>query len=115
MQQKSIKKNMIINVGMKVINYVFPLIIFKWVSNVIYADGVGQVSFVRSVIQYFILFSVLGMPTYGVRICAQHRNDKVQLTKIVKELFLIEMACTVISYIALTGFVFLVPELNLFQ
>lgn len=110
MQQRSIKKNMIINVGMKLINYAFPLLTLKWVTNRIYAEGLGHVSFVQSVLQYFILLSTLGVPTFGVKLCAQDRYVRTKLSEDVKGLFKIEILCTVLSYIILFALVFLIPE-----
>lgn len=37
--------------------------------------GTGQVNFATSLITYFSMFAQLGIPTYGIKVCAQVRDD----------------------------------------
>ena len=73
---KSIKLNFIMNVVLTMSSFIFPLVTFPYVSRVLLPEGTGKVSFAISVITYFTMFAQLGIPTYGIRACAQVRDDK---------------------------------------
>ncbi len=94
----SIKKNFTINFVRVLLNMVFPLITFLYVCRIIHAEGVGKVSFVQGVINYFILVSSLGIPLYGIRAVAKVRDDKDKLSKLIKELLLIISISTLITF-----------------
>lgn len=65
---------------------IFPLITFPYVSRVLLPVGTGKVAFATSVVTYFSMFAQLGIPTYGIRACAQVRDDKEKLSQTVQEL-----------------------------
>jgi len=46
---------------------VAPLITTPYLSRVLGADGIGEVSFAESISSYFVLFATLGITTYGQR------------------------------------------------
>ena len=78
---------------------IFPIITFPYVSNVLKPEGTGKVSFAISFVSYFIMFAQLGIPKYGIRVCAQVRDDKKKLTQVVQELLIINLAMCAISLI----------------
>lgn len=98
---KSIKFNFIMNAILTVSGVLFPLLTFPYISRVLQADGVGKITFLTSVVSYFVLFSQLGIPTYGIRACARVRDDREKLTKTVHELFFINLVMTMLAYIVL--------------
>lgn len=69
--QTSIKKNFIMNVILTASSLIFPLITFPYVSRILLPEGTGRVAFVLSIISYFSMVASLGIPTYGIRACAQ--------------------------------------------
>ena len=89
MKIKSVKFNFIMNFILTASNFIFPLITFPYVSRILLPLGTGKVAFATSVVTYFSMFSQLGIPTYGIRACAQVRDDKEELSRTVQELFLI--------------------------
>lgn len=108
----SVKYNFIMNVILKMSSFIFPLITFPYVSRVLGAVGNGKVSFATSVIYYFSMIATLGIPTYGVKICAQYREDKEKLSKTVKELLIIESLAMIVSYIIFFIALYFVPRLR---
>ncbi len=102
MTQKSIKKNFIFNASLSVLNVIFPLITYPYVTRVLGPDNLGRVRFVSSFVEYFVLFSQLGLPYLGIREVAKLRDDKDKLSKLVQELLIINLAMSVIAY-ALLG------------
>lgn len=109
-KQKSIKLNFIMNAILTLSSFVFPLITFPYVSRILLPEGMGKVAMGTSVIAYFALLARLGIPMYGIRACAGVRDDKVQLSKTVHELFLINLFMSGISYILLFATILSVPR-----
>ena len=70
-------------------SFVFPLITFPYVSRILLPEGMGKVAMATAVVAYFALLARLGIPMYGIRACAEVRDDKAQLSKVVHELFLV--------------------------
>ena len=91
MKQKSIKINFIMNMILTMSSFIFPLITFPYVSRILLPVGTGKVSFATSLISYFSMFAQLGIPTYGIRVCAKVRDNREELTRTVQELSLIHI------------------------
>ncbi len=109
-KQTSVKKNFIMNALLTMSSFIFPLITFPYISTVLSPSGYGTVSFATSLIVYFTMFSQLGIPTYGIRACAQVRDHKDALSKTVHELFLINFVMMIFSYIVFAIVLLLVPK-----
>lgn len=109
---KSVKKNFVMNSILTASSFIFPLITFPYISRVLGPQRTGLVSFSTSFISYFLLFSQLGIPTYGIRVCVEVRDDKEKLKKTVQELFTINLMCAFIAYIALFSSFLLIPKVS---
>ena len=107
----SIKYNFIMNVILKISMMIFPLITFPYVSRVLGAAGNGKISFATAVISYASMLALLGIPTYGIRACAQCRDDKFKLSKVVHELMFISTISMLLVYSLLIIGVFFIPQL----
>jgi len=97
--QKSISKNYIYNTILKVLNIVFPMVTFPYIARILNASGIGKINFSVSIISYFILISRIGIPMYGIRECAKHRDDKEKLTKTVQEILIINFGSLILTLI----------------
>lgn len=95
---KSIKKNAILNIIKQSLKIAFPLITFPYVSRVLLEENLGKYNFAQSIISYFILISELGVATYSVREGARIRSDSKKLNYFSNQLFTINMIFTLISY-----------------
>ena len=109
-EQKSLKLNFIMNVVLTTSSFLFPLITFPYVSRVLGPEGTGRVSFATSLISYFTLFSQMGIPTYGISVCAKVRDDRDELTKNAHELLILNLIMCVIAYVVLGISLFIVPR-----
>ena len=96
LKTKSVKFNFIMNMILTASSFIFPLITFPYVSRVLLVEGNGYVSFATSVLTYFTMFASLGIPSYGIRACAQARDDRKELSKVTQELLIINIATTVL-------------------
>ena len=75
-KEKSLKKNFIMNIILTCSAYIFPLITFPYISRILGAVGNGKINFANSIVSYFIMIAMLGIPVYGIRACAKVKNDK---------------------------------------
>ena len=88
------------NALLTVSSFIFPVITFPYVSRVLGPEGYGRVGFATSLITYFSMFAKLGIPTYGIRACAQVRDDREKLSRTVQELLVINLVMSAITYAA---------------
>ena len=99
MKIRSVRFNFIMNFLLTVSQFLFPLITFPYVSRVLKPAGTGSVAFATSVITYFTMFAMLGVPTYGIRACARVRENKEELSKTVQELLIINVVMMLFCYV----------------
>ena len=108
---KSIKLNFIFSSLKGLMSVLFPVISFPYVSRVIGVDGIGKVEYCQSIISYFALFAALGISLYAVREGAKVRGNRKELSKFSREIFIINLITTFITYLGL--FIFLMfPVMN---
>ncbi len=115
MKVKSIKLNAILNVIRSCLSIVFPLITTPYVSRVLGTEGVGKISYVKSIVGYFSMFAMLGVSTYAVREGAKKKTNKLELNEFVSEVFSINVIFTIISCICLGMMVLLINQFHSYQ
>lgn len=96
----SIKKNFALNLINTLSGLLFPLITFPYSSRILLADGIGQVQFFQSIIDYISLFAAIGIPLYAVREIARIRESKTEMSKATCEILLLHAFLTLIGYLA---------------
>lgn len=111
-KQHSIKYNALMNVILTASSLLYPLITFPYVSRVLLVAGNGKVNFAASVANYFMMVASLGIPTYGVRACAQVRDNKDELSKTAQEILIINLIATVLVSITYIICVFTIPRFS---
>ncbi len=82
----SIKKNYIYSALAKIFALLIPILITPYLARVLEPDGNGVISFVASIVSYFVIASNIGIETYGQKVISTHRDDKPYLKR-----FLIEI------------------------
>lgn len=108
----SIKKNVFWSSILTTANYLFPIITFPYVSRVLGVENVGICNFVDSVINYFCIFSMMGVGYIGIREVAKNRTDKQRLTEVFSSLFALNITSTIIVTLILILSTFLVPQFS---
>lgn len=93
----SVKKNFAYNLVLTLCNYIFPLLIYPYVSRVLGVTNIGICNFVDSIIQYFVLFSTLGIGSFGVREIARYKENREARDKIFSSLFLLNVITTLLA------------------
>lgn len=111
-KKKNLKVNAVLNSVRAIFGLMFPLVSFPYSSRILGPVGLGKVNFSQSIISYFAMVAALGISSYGVREAAKVRDDKIALSKFVKELFLINLMSTFVAYILLVVAFFIVPKFS---
>lgn len=111
----SIKKNFIYSSILTVSNFIFPLLVFPYISRVLGVNNIGICNFIDSIINYFIIISMMGINTLGVRLSSKYRNNRYMLNKAFTNLFIITSICTVIIFISAVILIFYIPKLYIFK
>ena len=71
-----IRKNFVYNIIWNISTYVVSLITFPYIARVLGAEAIGINEYVHQFVQYFILFSMLGVTGIGTREIAACKDDK---------------------------------------
>lgn len=96
-----IKKNFIYNSILTTANYIFPILVFPYISRVLGVDNIGICNFVDSIIQNFILLSMLGIPIVGVREVVIAKGDRLKLNKVFSSIFYANAVLTTLAVVVL--------------
>ena len=106
----SIRRNFLYNSLLTVSGYVFPLLVFPYVTRVLGVHNLGICQFVDSIIQYFILFSFLGMQIMATREIAKVRDNNNKLRKTFSSLLSLNLCTTGVALAVLYCVILVVPK-----
>lgn len=111
---KTLVKNYIYNILYQVVKIVCPLVLVPYTAAHIDADALGIYNYAGSIMNWFILFGILGVNTYGNREIAKVRNDPKKLNTTFFEVFYMQLCNMVIAIIAYFVFIQFTVSENLF-
>lgn len=115
MKKKTLALNAVLNGFRSVLNLLFPIITFPYVSRVLSMNGMGIYSFSMNYINYFTLIAGLGVATYAVREGAKYRDDRVKIGKFASQVFTINIYATIFSYALLFLSLFIFSNLHVYS
>lgn len=99
-------KNYVYNLTYQLLAILLPIITTPYISRVLEADGVGKYSVSAAVANYFVLFGMLGISTYGSRQIAYVRDDKEMLQQTFWEINILRFITMGISITAYSIYLF---------
>ena len=111
----SIRVNFLYSAILTVSNYFFPFITYPYVSRVLGVEKIGICNFVDGIIHYFILFSMLGIVSVGIREIAKNRNDTQKINRAFSTLFLLNTMSTTIVLAILISCIFFIPKFYIYK
>ena len=111
----SIRVNFLYSAILTVSNYFFPFITYPYVSRVLGVEKIGICNFVDGIIHYFILFSMLGIVSVGIREIAKNRNDTQKINRAFSTLFLLNTISTTIVLAILISCIFFIPKFYIYK
>lgn len=103
----SIKKNLLYNILYQILIMILPLITAPYISRVIGAEGIGVYSYSYSIVNYFVLFAMLGLNNYGNRSIAAVRDNREKLSQTFSEIYGLQMITTGIMIVLYVIYIFL--------
>lgn len=93
--------NAFLNSLRSVLNIIFPLITFPYISRKLTVEGIGIYNFSSSIVSYFLMIAALGISGYAIREGAKYRNNEDKIERFSSEVFTINMASTLVAYVLL--------------
>lgn len=97
------------------LNMLFPLITFPYVSRILQVESMGKYNFASSVNNYFLLIAALGISTYAIREGAKTRENRKEFNKFASEIFSINLLSTLLSYFLLIICIIIIPKLHSYK
>lgn len=107
---QSLKKNFIYNAILTMSGYIFPLMVYPYVSRVLGVANIGACNFVDSIVEYFTILSMMGMNTIGIREIVKCKNDQQKLNNVFSQLFSLNTLTTITAIIILIIATNIVPK-----
>lgn len=108
----SVKQNLAYSTILTMSTYLVPLIVFPYISRVLGVKGIGIVDTVDNMIDYCILFSMMGLGTVGVREIAKNKDNPKALSQTFTDLFALNLCSTLFITLVFSLIVWLSPELQ---
>lgn len=93
--------NAILNVIKAVLSVLFPLVTYPYALHILGAESIGKVSYVNSIMSYFVLIASFGISNYAIREGARLRNHPKEFQSFFNEVFFMNIITTIIAYILL--------------
>lgn len=107
-----IKSNFIYSSLLTVSSFLFPMLTYPYVSRVLGVTNIGVCNFVDSIINYFILFSSMGINVVGIREIAKAKGDTLRVSKVFSSLWILEAGMTAIMLFLLLIATVFISQLN---
>ncbi|MCM8711380.1 polysaccharide biosynthesis C-terminal domain-containing protein [Clostridium sp. SYSU_GA19001] len=109
----SVVKNYIYSVLSGVLLTIIPIITIPYIARVLGKEYTGIHSFTFSIVQYFVMFGLMGTLTYGNRAIAYVRDDLKKRSKVFWEIFYLNFSLVFLTTIAYFIAVFALFDYNL--
>lgn len=98
MKVRSAKLNFFLNTLRVVSSTLIGVFTMPYINKTLGPVSLGKVEYVNAIINYFIMFSALGIPMYAVKQIAKVRDNIVELSKNSVEILGVLFVNTVLSY-----------------
>lgn len=108
----SLKGNFIYSTILTFSTYLVPLMVFPYISRILGVDSIGAIDTIDNIIDYCILFSMMGMSTLGIREIAKYKNDKKRLQETFNNLFWLNVISTIVVFFFLIVTTICIPTLQ---
>lgn len=101
MKRKSLSVNAALNSIRSILNMLFPLITYPYITAVLSVEELGKYNFSLSIVNYFALIAGLGVSSYAIREGARIREDKRALADFANQMLEINLVSMFTAYILL--------------
>lgn len=107
-----LKRNILYSSFLTTSLYVFQFITYPYVARVLGVTNIGICNFTQSIVQYFILFSMLGVSSLGIREIAACGNNKQQRDNVFSKIFQLTCLITILVIVIYIACIECVPNLT---
>jgi len=111
MKNISVTKNTIFNILTNFLKILLPLITIPYVSRILGPSNLGKINFMKSFLQYFIVFASLGIPWYANREISKVKNEVDKRSKLFFEIQSIKFITIVIISIIYFFIIYYIPSI----
>ena len=102
----SLGKNYIYNLLFQFTVLLFPVISIPYASRILGPKELGTFAYTNSILQYFLVFAILGISIYGQKEISKIKNDRVQLSKTFLEIFYLNVLCSILIFILFLVYIY---------
>lgn len=85
----------------RILNIIFPLLSYAYVSRILGVEQNGNYYYIKSIISYFVLAAGLGVQMYAIREGVLLKDNANKIKKFISEIFTINVISAVLSYASL--------------
>ena len=110
---KNTNKNFIYNVIYQIFIFIIPLITTPYISRVLGVDNVGIYSYTYSLVNYFMLCSLIGINNYGARNIAKKSSNKDEMSEEFSNIYFLQLFLTIIMLILYFIFSLFISKYNI--
>lgn len=103
--EKSIYKNTIYSILLRVFNIAVPVIVGAYPLNIFGADLMGTANYSESIYNYFMIFASFGMYNYALREISRIRNDKKKVAQMLTSFFIFGVATHLVVAVIYFAFI----------
>lgn len=105
-----LKQNISYHLFYQILSMLLPLITTPYIVRVIGVEGTGIYSYTYAIVQYFLLFIMLGINNYGNRTIAKHKNDKAELSYYFWNLYIMQVIMFLVTLIIYIFYIYTFVE-----
>lgn len=92
-----LQKNILYNIGYQLLNIALPLITVPYVSRTLGVESNGIYSYTYSIVNYFMIFAMLGISNYGSRRIAKIHDKQDKLSSEFTSIFIIQATLSLVA------------------
>ena len=94
---KKLVQNYLYNVLYQMLVLISPFITTPYLTRVMGAEALSINTWTANIVQWFVLFGIMGVNTYGNKEVAKVRDDKETVSRTFFEIFLMQLCSMVLS------------------
>jgi len=103
---RNLLKNYLFYILYQVLTILTPIIVVPYTTRVIGANGLGINAFTSSIVQWFVIFGIMGISMYGNKEIARVRDDRALLSKTFMGIFILQVVSMLLVSLLYIGFVY---------
>ena len=108
----SLKKNLGYQTLYQLLNVGLPLITAPFLARVLGAEPLGIMSYTGSIVNYFVLFAMMGLTNYGTRSIAVVKGNKIERDNIFSQIYYMQLFTTLVAFAVYASYMLLLCKDN---